>query len=114
MSTENFKKQKSLAPPILKRLIIPMSILVVFEILLLVGSIVIGGLTSSLDQNAKNILHEKVVNRENYLQNEMVENWSNINLTVETVTKKALALDKKGLIDLKKKSMKVPSNARLS
>lgn len=102
MSTENFKKQKSLAPPILKRLIIPMSILVVFEILLLVGSIVIGGLTSSLDQNAKNILHEKVVNRENYLQNEMVENWSNINLTVETVTKKALALDKKGLIDLKK------------
>ena len=74
MVTKTFSKIRNTESPLVKRLIIPMGVLVILEILLLVGSIFAGGLTSSLDQNA----------------------------TVESVNAKAQALDKKGTIDLSK------------
>ncbi|MCC2864937.1 MAG: EAL domain-containing protein [Clostridiales Family XIII bacterium] len=102
MVTKTFSKIRNTESPLVKRLIIPMGVLVILEILLLVGSIFAGGLTSSLDQNAKDILQQKVASRATYLQNEMVESWSNVGLTVESVNAKAQALDKKGAIDLSK------------
>lgn len=102
MFANMIQKIKQKDTPILKRLIWSTEVLVILEVLLLVGSIFAGGLTSKLDQNARDILEQKVSSRVTYLENEMVDTWSNVSLTVDTINKKAVNLAEKGKIDLEK------------
>ena len=48
------------------------------EMLLLVGSLVVGGVIQALNKNAQDILAKQVENRGNYLANDMAINWSNL------------------------------------
>ena len=98
MTTQTNTRSKKV--PIFRKILIPISALVVVEILLLIGVIFGGQITSFLEQNEKDILHERVINRKNYLENEMVGTWSNVSLTVQEINKKAIALAKDGIIDL--------------
>lgn len=75
-----------------------MGALIILEIILLVSSIFGGGVTVRLDQNAKDILHERVINRTNYLETEMVSNWSNISLTVQDINRTTQRLWDQGVI----------------
>lgn len=86
--------------PILKYLLIPMSILIILEIVILSSSIIFSGVISQLNQNEKNILNEKIENRKNYLQNEMLNSWSNLEMTAENINKKTSRLIQEGQIDL--------------
>lgn len=49
------------------------------EMLLLVGSLVVGGVIQTLNKNAQDILAKQVENRGSYLVNDMAMNWSNLN-----------------------------------
>ncbi len=91
-------KQK--AQPILNRILIPMVILTILEVLLLSGTFLFGGAISELNDNAKGIFQSKVMNRSSYLQNEMTNNWSNMTYTIQDINAKAETLQKEGIIDL--------------
>lgn len=76
-----------------------MCILVLIEVAILVGSLFWGGIFTRLDQNAKDILDQKVINRKSYLQNEMLNSWSNIETLANHINATAKDLDTKGIID---------------
>ena len=57
--------------PIIRRILFPMILLVIFDTIILTASIFGGGVLDKLRQNEKEILQERVSARKNYLQNEM-------------------------------------------
>lgn len=89
-------RQKS----ILRRLMIPMTFLIMLQIFVMGGIIFYGGFVEQLEQNAIDILAERVSNRGNYLQDEMCSRWSNVNYAVETINSKTQALVDDGRIQL--------------
>ncbi|MGC4019626.1 MAG: EAL domain-containing protein [Muricomes sp.] len=92
------KQQK--AQPILKRILIPMVLLTLMEVILLSGTFIFGGAIQELNDNVKGIIQGKVINRTSYLQNEMINNWSNMSQTLQLINQRAEELDAEGSIDL--------------
>ncbi len=92
----NDKKSK----PILKKILIPMLLLILVEEIVLIGTIVGGGAVKELNQNARDILQGKVQNRKSYVENEMINSWMNVDSTVEMINEKAAELEKQGAIQL--------------
>lgn len=93
-----FLKNKS----IFSYLLVAMCILVLIETTILVGSLSSGGMFAKLDQSAKDIVDQRVINRSSYLQNEMLNNWSNLSQLTEYVNARAQQLDNEGTIDIEK------------
>ncbi len=75
------KKDRSIFSVIL----LPILSVLVIEMLLLVGCLLLGGITTQLNQNAKDILSQQVENRGNYLVNEMNGNWSGLDMLSEKI-----------------------------
>ena len=67
--------------PLYLKLLVPMLILILVEIALLAGSVFGGGLISYMENNEIEVLHERVLNRQRYLQNEMLTRWSKVDST---------------------------------
>ena len=63
------KKGKS----ILRKMLVPMMLVMSLQAGLFLGSILLGGTLDKLNQNSVDILNERVINRKNYLQNEMLQ-----------------------------------------
>ncbi len=55
------------------------------EMLLLAGSLVVGGVIQKLNRNAQDILSKQVENRGSYLANDMAINWSNLSAISDKV-----------------------------
>lgn len=88
------------AQPILRRILIPMVLLTLIEVILLSGTFIYGGTIQELNQNARGIVEGKVANRASYLQNEMINSWSNVSYTAQLINTKAEELQTNGEIDL--------------
>lgn len=82
------------------KLLVPMLVLAILEVALLAQSVFGGGLISYMEDNEIEILHEKVVNRKRYLENEMVTRWADINGTVEAINAETQRLIDEGQISL--------------
>lgn len=93
--------EKIKSVPIRQKLLIPMLFLVIIENLLLVGAIFGSRLLSYVENKEKAIFYEKVSNRKNYLENEMLTRWSNVNSTVEEINHTAQKLIDTNVISLK-------------
>lgn len=63
---------------IFRKLLVPLLIVLVFEALFMVSTIVFGGVIGQLNQNATDMLAQQTENRGNYLITEMIGNWSNL------------------------------------
>lgn len=63
----------------------PLLLVLTVEMLLLLGSLVVGGVIRTLNQNARDILAKQVENRGSYLANHMVGNWPNLGEISDTV-----------------------------
>ena len=61
-----------------KKLIIPVMIVVLMQALLYAAMLLFGGVIADVKSNSYDILNERVVNRRNYIQNEMIHRWSNL------------------------------------
>lgn len=83
-----------------RKILMPLGILVIIEILLLFGVIFGGGITEYLDQYARDILQERVINRKNYIENEMVGKWSDIEYTAERINARTQELIDRGELSL--------------
>ncbi|NBK96428.1 MAG: sensor domain-containing phosphodiesterase [Erysipelotrichia bacterium] len=90
------KKSKS----ILKYILIPVCILLILEVVVFSGVVIVGGVMQHLESNARDILSERVINRKSFLENEMVNNWSNIETLAETINQKAMSLQQEGQINM--------------
>jgi len=75
-----------------------MLIIVILQTVLFVGATFFSGIIDVLKDNSFNILNQKVQSRQSYLQNEMLQHWSNVgeseSIINSTILKK---LDSKGL-----------------
>lgn len=94
------RMKKKKARPILKRILIPMILLTLMDVILLSGSFIYGGTIQELNQNAHGIVKGKVENRSSYIENEMINNWSNVFYTAQLINAKAKELEDNGLLDL--------------
>jgi diguanylate cyclase (GGDEF)-like protein len=76
-----------------------MCIFVVFEVIILWGCLAGGGIFRQLDENAKDIVEQKVINRSSYLETEMNRSWSNLESLTEYINDTAQMLSDEGVID---------------
>ena len=67
---------------ILIQILIPMLLVMLAQAGLFVVTMMYGGAVEQLRSNAFDILTERVSNRKNYLQNEMILRWSNVDEAV--------------------------------
>lgn len=70
------KKDKT----IFREMLWPLLSVLLFEMLLMVGIVWVGGVFGRLEQNAEDMLAQQTENRGNYLLNEMIGNWANLEL----------------------------------
>ena len=73
---------------IFREILLPLLGVLVFEILFMFSAILFGGAIEQLNKNATDILGQQTENRGNYLLNEMVENWSELELLSEEIDAK--------------------------
>lgn len=90
------KKSKS----ILKYILIPVCILLLLEVAVFSGVLAVGGVIQRLEQNARDILQERVINRKSFLENEMITNWSNLSLLANQINTTATQMHNNGEIDI--------------
>ncbi len=67
------------------RLLLPLIVIVVLTIALLIGALNLGGAFSNLRASALETLQERTRSRSDTLQYEMINRWSNLESTVDTV-----------------------------
>ncbi len=73
--------KKWIKPPgnsILRRLLFPMILVMLVQMMLPFGTILFGGTIGQLNQNAFELVNERVSNRKYYLEDDMVQRWSEI------------------------------------
>ena len=77
-------------------IVTPMLGLLLVEILLLLGSITVGGVLSRLRENADAMLAQQVVNRRNYLENYMTADWSELSVLRSEINAAVRAMQQNG------------------
>lgn len=77
-----------------------MCILLITEIVILAISVYAGGIVERLEENSRDILQERVINKKGFLENEMNNTWSDVTLLAETINTKAEMLEKQGIISI--------------
>ncbi len=65
---------------IFRVILMPLLSVLLAQIFLMIGTFLISGVFGRLDQNMKDILQKQVENRRDYLLNEMIGNWSELDL----------------------------------
>lgn len=63
---------------IFREILLPLVSVLCVEMVFMAGTIVVGGVTDKLNQNAMDILAQQTENRKNYLSGEMVARWSEL------------------------------------
>lgn len=76
-------KKKPASRSILIQILIPMVLVMLVQSSLFTVTLLFGGTVEQLRINAFDILTERVNNRKNYLQNEMIQRWSNMGEAVD-------------------------------
>ncbi len=83
---------------ITRRLLVPMIIIVIVQVVLFISTIYSSGIIKILRENSFNILNQKVESRKDYLQNEMIQHWSNVGESETIINSSILEkLKRKGL-----------------
>lgn len=83
-----------------RTILIPLLVIVILEIIVLVGSYYFLGTNQQLNKNAQDILYQQTENRKEYLQNDMISNWSNLTPIAQKINNKTEELIDEGKISL--------------
>ena len=86
--------------PIFTKILIPLMLLVLLEIGILLISIYGQGLFSLIHQNSQDIVESRVEARRNYLESLMVNQWMNVDQTVQKINLLANGLVDAGKMDI--------------
>ncbi|MDO5145776.1 MAG: EAL domain-containing protein [Eubacteriales bacterium] len=93
-------KDKQKTKSVFRIIVSALLIVLVTEVLLMVGSILFSGVNERLDNNAIDILEKQVENRKGYLENEMLDNWSNLSFLVDDINETVKMMRDAGTIDI--------------
>jgi len=77
------KKDKT----IFRKILLPLLSVLVLEMLFMLGAFLLGGVFKRLNDNATDMLAQQTENRGNYLFNDMVGNWANLDMLSEEIDK---------------------------
>lgn len=69
-------------------MLVPLIFVMLIQAVLFFGTFWFGGSIERLNNNAFDILNERVINRKNYIENYMVQRWSNVKGAFESVNNK--------------------------
>lgn len=78
----------------------PLLIIVLVGIVLMTGSYWFLGIHAQLDKNARDILIQQTENRKSYLENEMIQKWSNLSTISQTINESTQKLIEQNVISL--------------
>lgn len=84
---------------IFRHLLIPLCILAIIESTILWNVYFAAQVPDRLRQNARDIVDQKVINRSDYFQNEMVQKWSSLNHVTEYINGVAEQFAEEGIIN---------------
>ncbi len=84
---------------ILKKLLLPMVIVILVQTVIFTVTILSGGTLEKAKTTSLDIFHDKVANRTTYVQNEMVQRWSNFDDSVTEISKTVSAVLKDNKTD---------------
>lgn len=70
----------------------PLLIVVLVEVVLMTGSYWFLGINNQLNKNARDILMQQTENRKSYLENEMIQKWSNLTTISQTINERTQKL----------------------
>lgn len=73
---------------IFREILVPLLGVLLFEMIFMIGAIVLGGVISRLNENATDMLAQQTENRGNYLLNDMIGNWSSLDILAEEIDTK--------------------------
>lgn len=90
------KKDKT----IFREILLPLLSVLAFEMLFLTGAVLLGGVIERLNQNATDMLIQQTENRGDYLLNEMIGNWSKLELLSDEIDEKVQSRLEQGLLSL--------------
>ena len=80
-----------------RKMLTPMALAILVQTALFSGVVFGGGTIRQLNQNAVDILNERVINRKSYLENDMLQRWSNLEESFQAVNRDVAAvLQEKG------------------
>lgn len=85
---------------IFREMLLPLLSVLVIQILFMAGIILMGGVIARLNQNAVDMLIQRTENRGDYLLNEMIGNWSNLELLSEEIDQKVQDRLNQGLLTI--------------
>lgn len=92
--------QKKKGRTIFREILLPLLSVLIFDMLFMTAAILFGGVIKKLDQNAEDILTQQTENRGNYLLNEMIDNWSNLDRLSKEIDTKVEARLEQGQLAL--------------
>lgn len=81
---------------IVKQLMFPLILLLVLESACAAGVVTQSGMLSRIRANAADIMHERVNSRKAYLESSMINDWSDVEMTVEAVNQKTQGMLNRG------------------
>ena len=93
-------KKKQSGKSILTYILIPFCILTIVESLVFFGTIIIGGVRTHMEKNARDIVRERISTRLMDLQTDMLASWTNIDELETYINDMAETLEQEGAIDL--------------
>lgn len=85
---------------IFREILLPLLSVLIFEMLFMSAAILLGGVIQKLDQNAVDMLLQHTENRGNYLLNEMIGNWSSLDVLSDEIDDMVQSRLEQGLITL--------------
>ena len=85
---------------IFREILIPLLSVLAFEMLFMMGTIVLGGVIERLDRNAVDMLAQQTENRGSYLINEMIDNWSSLGMLSDEIDSQVQSRLESGELEL--------------
>lgn len=92
---------------IFREILVPLLSVLVFEMLFMMGAILFGGVIDKLNGNAVDMLAQQTENRRNYLWNEMIGSWSDLEMLSNEIdgrVQEGLEQGRLELVDLNERS----------
>ena len=96
------QSQKKAGKTVFRTVMQPLVVLILLQAAILLVSLYVSGVFNQVNSNERAILSKQVVNRANYLQSEMTQQWSNIDALAESINEKTQAAIDEGMISLDK------------
>lgn len=92
--------EKKKGKTIFREILLPLLSVLIFEMMFMSAAILLGGVIPKLNQNATDMLLQHTENRGNYLLNEMIGNWSSLDMLSDDIDDMVQSRLEQGLITL--------------